>query len=89
MNSGPQLTIGAQGDDVRRAQTIFVMMKTLGFEQIDGIFGTVTKNAVIDFQEGAGLPADGVLGNLTWAKLPVVFTSLRQPVCLLALTLPI
>ena len=70
MNSGPKLTIGAQGADVRRAQTIFVMIKTLGFEQIDGIFGTATKNAVIDFQESEGLPADGVIGNLTWGKMP-------------------
>ena len=70
MNSGPQLTIGAQGADVRRAQTIFVMMKILGFEQIDGIFGTATKNAAIDFQESEGLPADGVIGNLTWSKMP-------------------
>jgi peptidoglycan hydrolase-like protein with peptidoglycan-binding domain len=70
MNSGPKLTIGAQGADVRRAQTIFVMIKTLGFEQIDGIFGTATKNAVIDFQESEGLTADGVIGDLTWGKMP-------------------
>ena len=70
MNSGPQLAVGARGRDVLRVQTIFVMMKTLGFDQIDGVFGTVTKNAVIDFQQGEGLPADGVIGNLTWSKMP-------------------
>ena len=70
MNSGPRLAIGAQGPDVQRAQTIFVMMKTLGFEGIDGAFGTVTKNAVTDFQEGEGLTADGVIGNDTWARMP-------------------
>jgi len=70
MNSGPRLAIGAQGPDVQRAQTIFVMMKTLGFEGIDGAFGTVTKNAVVDFQENEGLAADGVIGNDTWARMP-------------------
>ena len=70
MNNGPRLAIGAQGPDVQRAQTIFVMMKTLGFEGIDGAFGTVTKNAVTDFQEGEGLTADGVIGNDTWARMP-------------------
>src|SRR3954464_6289226 len=70
MNSGPQLALGAQGADVTRAQTIFVMMKILGFDQIDGIFGTLTKNAVVDFQQGEGIPADGVIGNATWSKMP-------------------
>jgi len=70
MNSGPQLAIGAQGADVRRAQTIFVMMKILGFEEIDGIFGTVTRDAVISFQEGEGITADGIIGNDTWSRMP-------------------
>ena len=70
MNSGPRLAIGAQGPDVQRAQTIFVMMKTLGFEGIDGAFGTITKNAVVAFQENEGLAADGVIGNGTWARMP-------------------
>jgi hypothetical protein len=55
MNDGPRLAVGARGEDVRRAQTIFVMMKMLGFDQIDGVFGPVTKNAVVAFQEGEGL----------------------------------
>jgi peptidoglycan hydrolase-like protein with peptidoglycan-binding domain len=70
MNNGPQLAIGARGRDVQRVQTIFVMMKTLGFDQIDGVFGTLTRNAVIEFQEGEGLPADGVVGDSTWQRMP-------------------
>lgn len=70
MNSGPVLTIGARGEHVERAQTIFVMMKILGFEQIDGIFGTATRNAVMDFQQGEALAIDGVIGNDTWGKMP-------------------
>ena len=64
MNRGPQLAVGARGRDVLRVQTIFVMMKTLGFDQIDGVFGTRTRNAVVEFQEGEGLPADTDHNNL-------------------------
>jgi hypothetical protein len=39
MNSGPTLTIGSTGPDVRRLQIIFVMTKLLGVSGIDGIFG--------------------------------------------------
>ena len=70
MNSGPRLALGARGQDVQRAQTLFVMMKTLGFDQIDGVFGSVTRNAVRDFQQGEGLVADGVVGDATWARMP-------------------
>jgi len=70
MNSGPRLAVGARGQDVERAQTIFVMMKTLSFDQIDGVFGSVTKNAVIAFQDKEGLVADGVICNGTWSRMP-------------------
>jgi len=70
MNSGTQLAIGARGRDVQRVQTIFVMMKTLGFDQIDGVFGPTTRNAVIAFQQGEGLAADGVVGDSTWQRMP-------------------
>src|SRR5579862_7013661 len=70
MNSGPRLAVGAVGRDVQRAQTIFVMMKSLGFEQIDGVFGAVTRNTVIAFQQGEGLVADGVIGDDTWMRMP-------------------
>jgi len=70
MNSGPQLALGARGKDVLRIQTIFVMVKILGFDQIDGVFGPLTRNAVIAFQQGEGLPADGVVGDTTWQRMP-------------------
>jgi peptidoglycan hydrolase-like protein with peptidoglycan-binding domain len=46
------------------------MMKQLAFDQIDGVFGASTKSAVVDFQQGAGLAADGVVGDETWQQLP-------------------
>ena len=70
MNHGPTLQTGSTGDDVRRLQRLFVMMKTLGPTEIDGDFGPKTDAAVRDFQSGAGLTADGIVGPLTWAKLP-------------------
>jgi peptidoglycan hydrolase-like protein with peptidoglycan-binding domain len=70
MNSGPVISQGSTGKDVKRLQRIFVMMKTAPVEAIDGVFGAKTKAAVIDFQSGNGLTADGIVGNNTWAKLP-------------------
>lgn len=70
MNSGPVLKSGSNGVNVKRLQRLFVMMKSLGPADIVGKFGPKTKQAVIDFQSGNGLAADGVVGPLTWAKLP-------------------
>jgi peptidoglycan hydrolase-like protein with peptidoglycan-binding domain len=46
------------------------MIKMLGFDQIDGVFGALTKNAVIAFQESEGLGADGVIADSTWSRMP-------------------
>ncbi|PYK63801.1 MAG: peptidoglycan-binding protein [Verrucomicrobia bacterium] len=70
MNSGPTLSIGATGHDVRRLQRIFVMTKTLAPGNITGTFDVTTEQAVKDFQQGAGLAADGVVGPATWQALP-------------------
>lgn len=70
MNSGPTLSQGSTGTDVKRLQRLFVMMKTASVEAIDGIFGPRTKAVVIDFQQDNGLAADGIVGNQTWPKLP-------------------
>jgi len=37
---------------------------------VDGTFGSQLEAAVKDFQEGAGLTADGIVGPLTWTALP-------------------
>jgi peptidoglycan hydrolase-like protein with peptidoglycan-binding domain len=70
MNSGPTLSIGATGHDVRRLQRIFVMTKTLGPSNITGTFDVTTELVVKDFQDGAGLVADGIVGPATWQALP-------------------
>lgn len=43
----------------------------------DGIFGTMTEEAVKDFQKSNGLKVDGIVGDATWVKLIGVQKSKR------------
>lgn len=70
MNQGPTIEQGSKGEDVRRLQRLLVMIKLLGYEQIDGVFGSKTAAAVKDFQQNAGLAVDGIVGAQTWDALP-------------------
>ncbi len=53
---------GSKGNDVRKLQEL------LGVTA-DGIFGPITKAAVVAYQSANGLKADGIVGPLTWGKL--------------------
>lgn len=59
---------GSRGDEVRLLQQL---LKNKGYYSgaIDGIFGSGTKNAVMQFQRAAGLSVDGIVGAKTWAAL--------------------
>lgn len=70
MNSGPLLSSGSTGPNVRRLQRLLVEMKLLDYTGIDGTFGSDTEAAVQSFQSGNGLFPDGVVGPLTWSALP-------------------
>jgi hypothetical protein len=70
VNSGPILSIGSAGPDVRRLQIIFVMTKVLDVSDIDSQVGPKTQDAVKSFQQGNNLTPDGVVGPLTWQALP-------------------
>ena len=70
MNSGPTIKLHSTGVDVKRLQRILVMIKSLGPDQIDGIFGPKTEQAVKDFQSGNSLTVDGIVGPMTWQALP-------------------
>jgi len=59
---------GATGPTVRWCQYLLVR-RTLSDNQIDGIFGPVTKAAVEQFQAGDHLAVDGIVGPATWSAL--------------------
>lgn len=56
--------IGSQGDEVYAIQQI---LKTKGYYNgsLDGVYGTATKNAVMEFQRDNNLTADGIAGEKT------------------------
>lgn len=57
------IKFGSRGADVIYLQT------KLGVRPNDGIFGPITRRAVIKFQKSRGLVADGIVGPKTWAAL--------------------
>ncbi len=58
-----------QGEDVREVQEA---LKTKGVEvDVDGVFGSGTKAAVISFQQANNLEADGIVGSSTRAALGI------------------
>jgi peptidoglycan hydrolase-like protein with peptidoglycan-binding domain len=65
----PTISLNATGDVVRRLQRALRRSPNLGVV-VDGIFGPVTEQAVIEFQQGAGLQVDGIVGPQTWGALP-------------------
>ena len=75
MNIEPWIEIkqGAAGDTVRALQHL---LRAHGASiAADGVFGPATDAAVQAFQAAQGLPADGIVGPLTWGHA-VVATSL-------------
>ena len=64
----PMLYRGYTGDAVKTLQE---KLNAKGFDSgnVDGIFGSKTKAAVLAFQKANGLGVDGIVGKLTWAKL--------------------
>jgi len=64
----PVLRSGARGVSVADAQT---MLREKGYQigEVDGIFGSATRAAVLAFQSDHGLRVDGVVGGDTWGAL--------------------
>jgi peptidoglycan hydrolase-like protein with peptidoglycan-binding domain len=65
----PTLHPGATGAAVRRLQRAVRRTPNLALA-VDGVLGPATELAVKEFQDGAGLTPDGVVGPLTWHALP-------------------
>lgn len=66
----PELKRGDKGEYVKALQILLIGRGySCGTWGADGDFGAATEAALQKFQEDHGLYADGVVGNLTWAKL--------------------
>ena len=59
---------GSRGETVKTLQTMLNAVNNAGLT-VDGIFGSGTKNAVVNYQKKKGLTADGIVGPKTWEKL--------------------
>jgi len=68
--SRPTLYWGTTGPAVSEAQSILARW---GYYRgaIDGVYGAGTYSAVLSFQRKNGLPADGVVGPVTWRALGI------------------
>jgi g-D-glutamyl-meso-diaminopimelate peptidase len=60
------LTIGSRGPNVKLIQSL---LARIGYNSgpVDGIFGSQTRQAVIEFQRNNGLVPDGIVGPATWS----------------------
>jgi len=68
--TGTNLSIGDRGVEVRQLQEALLAR---GIDVVsDGIFGAITRAAVIDFQAASGLRPDGNVGPQTKEKLGLV-----------------
>lgn len=65
----PTIAIGANGEAVKRLERALRRTPNLSLA-VDGVFGPPLETAVKQFQEGAGLTVDGIVGPLTWTALP-------------------
>ena len=64
----PVLRMGSRGEDVKEVQK-FLSLKGIYHGAIDGIFGALTKQAVIEWQGYCEIAKDGVVGKNTWATM--------------------
>lgn len=66
--------VGSRGEEVRQIQT---KLKSKGYfnGSIDGIYGTITREAVKKFQKASGLDADGIAGPKTLSALGIKSSS--------------
>ena len=65
----PTISLGASGDAVKRLERALRRTPNEGLA-VDGVFGAKLETAVKEFQQGAGLTVDGIVGPATWAALP-------------------
>jgi peptidoglycan hydrolase-like protein with peptidoglycan-binding domain len=76
--SSPILRIGDRGSDVSAIQESLAVAGFSGGR--NGVFDTVTQEAVKRFQQAKGLTVDGIVGSQTRAALPAIGGSNPTPV---------
>lgn len=62
------LSQGASGPAVRALQVELNAKRRISLT-VDGVFGSATHNAVVAFQQHAGITTDGIVGATTWRNL--------------------
>jgi peptidoglycan hydrolase-like protein with peptidoglycan-binding domain len=69
--AAPHPTLQVGSPDAADVTLLQQRLNTLGYSvgTPDGVFGDGTKAQVIAFQTKAGLPADGIVNQATWAAL--------------------
>lgn len=72
-SGNPLLSTGSRGSGVSWLQTALNKVNNAGLD-VDGQFGSGTKQAVINFQKANGLEADGIAGPATVNKLVEVIS---------------
>ena len=78
---GYLLKYGARGEKVRELQGyLSEISKSYNIPNVsvDGIFGNVTKDAIIKFQRLFGLSTDGIVGLATWNKVFEVYKNIEN-----------
>jgi g-D-glutamyl-meso-diaminopimelate peptidase len=67
------LSLGSRGPNVKLVQSL---LNRIGYNAgpVDGIFGVLTQQAVIQFQRNNALKADGIVGPRTWAVFDRLLT---------------
>lgn len=78
---GYTLQVGSRGSDVSIMQSYLNAIglskyPTITKLSVDGIFGDMTKEAVMQYQAAAGLTIDGIIGPRTWASIVSTYDSL-------------
>lgn len=72
------LTEGTVGDNVEDLQKMLVdivnLYPSLPIVTIDGVFGSSTKSAIIEFQKLNSIPVTGIVDDMTWDKLRLIHT---------------
>ena len=80
---GVPLRLGSAGNDVRTVQTRLnrISANYPAIPKIaspDGIFGTQTEDAVLEFQRIFSLTADGIVGKATWYRIQSIYNAVKK-----------